>query len=231
MAGTKATQHDEPSRAPAGDAQQSQLADLELLGGRVCLDFVNSVDPRVGDQRRDYLTSYTDLVRWSAYAHLLTEEDAAGLLRVAERSPREAAAVFERAILLREALYRIFTAHPADSVPSDVDLDTVRTAYVRTLARGYLAPTPEGYRWRWPEATAEPLALERMLWPLAESAVELLTSPESRRVKVCPGLGDCGWLFLDTSKSGRRRWCSMESCGSRSKMRRYYARTRTRSKA
>ena len=67
-----------------------------------------------------------------------------------------------------------------------------------------------------------------MLWPIVTSAVELLTSPEARRVKVCPGLGDCGWLFLDTSKSGRRRWCSMEGCGSRSKMRRYYARTHAR---
>jgi predicted RNA-binding Zn ribbon-like protein len=53
----------------------------------------------------------------------------------------------------------------------------------------------------------------------------LLTAPELQRVRACPGLGDCGWLFLDTSKSGRRRWCSMEGCGSRAKMRRYYART------
>jgi len=70
--------------------------------------------------------------------------------------------------------------------------------------------------------------LDQMLWPIVRSAVDLLTSREARRVKVCPGLDDCGWLFLDTSKSGRRRWCSMDSCGSRSKMRRYYARTRAR---
>jgi predicted RNA-binding Zn ribbon-like protein len=47
------------------------------------------------------------------------------------------------------------------------------------------------------------------------------------RVRVCPGR-DCGWLFLDAS--GRRRWCSMTTCGSREKMRRMYARRSTRSR-
>lgn len=93
------------------------------------------------------------------------------------------------------------------------------------IAQSRLVRATEGYRWRWPEGTQ---ALEQLLWPIICSAIDLLTSPEVRRVKVCPGLGDCGWLFLDTSKSGRRRWCSMESCGSRSKMRRYYARTHAR---
>ncbi|MGH3132366.1 MAG: CGNR zinc finger domain-containing protein [Gaiellaceae bacterium] len=46
------------------------------------------------------------------------------------------------------------------------------------------------------------------------------------RVKECPGAGDCGWLFYDTSRNGTRRWCSMEGCGSRVKMRRQYARRR-----
>lgn len=203
------------------------FAPLELIGGRVCLDFVNSVDPRAGDHQRDYLTSYADLARWSEYAHVLREGQAAGLLLAAARHQDEAAAVFERAITLRETLYRVFTASASGAAPSSSDLTMLRTAYGETIARSQLVPTPnqDGYRWSWPDGT---LALDQMLWPITWSAVELLTSPELRRVKICPGLGDCGWLFLDTSKSGRRRWCSMESCGSRSKMRRYYARTRAR---
>jgi predicted RNA-binding Zn ribbon-like protein len=62
------------------------------------------------------------------------------------------------------------------------------------------------------------------LWLIAQSAVELLTEGELRRIKQCPGAGDCGWLFYDTSRNGTRRWCSMEGCGSRVKMRRQYAR-------
>lgn len=204
-----------------------QLAALELLGGRVCLDFVNSVDPRVGDQPHDYLATYADLVQWSGHARVLSEGRIAELLRAAALHPGEAAAVFARAIALRETLYRVFTAVATRLAPDLADLDAVHTAYVETMAQARLVPIGEGYSWCWPEQTQ---ALDQMLWPIICSAVELLTSPEARRVKVCPGLGDCGWLFLDTSKSGRRRWCSMDSCGSRSKMRRYYARTRTRSR-
>jgi predicted RNA-binding Zn ribbon-like protein len=61
--------------------------------------------------------------------------------------------------------------------------------------------------------------------------VALLTGPELGRVKQCPGpLGDCGWLFLDTSKNRSRRWCSMEGCGSEAKMRRRHERVRAEAK-
>ncbi|WP_198925374.1 CGNR zinc finger domain-containing protein [Dictyobacter vulcani] len=45
-------------------------------------------------------------------------------------------------------------------------------------------------------------------------------------MKECPGNKGCGWLFLDTSKNGRRQWCSMQGCGSRAKRRRQYGRQR-----
>jgi predicted RNA-binding Zn ribbon-like protein len=228
MEGSGGEQRGEPLGRPNG---ADTLATLELLGGWLCLDFVNSVDPRVGDRRRDYLGSYADLARWSGHAHVLMEDQVAALLRAAARHPREADAVFVRAIALRETLYRVFTALAERLPPASADLDAVRAAYIETMAHARLLPETEGaaeaesYTWRWPEGTQAP---DQMLWPIVTSAVELLTSPEARRVKVCPGLGDCGWLFLDTSKSGRRRWCSMEGCGSRSKMRRYYARTHAR---
>ena len=71
-----------------------------------------------------------------------------------------------------------------------------------------------GYRWE----SADPL------WPLIYSALDLLTT-SLERVRLCES-HDCGWLFLDTSRNGRRRWCSMQGCGSREKMRRYRARDR-----
>ena len=69
-----------------------------------------------------------------------------------------------------------------------------------------------------------PHELGRPLWLVAESAADLLTDGTLGRIKECPGAGDCGWLFYDTSRNGRRRWCGMEGCGSRVKMRRHYAR-------
>lgn len=66
-----------------------------------------------------------------------------------------------------------------------------------------------------------------MVWPIAVSAVELALSEHLGRVRRCPGDdGRCGWLFVDLSKSGTRRWCSMRTCGSRLKSRRQVERLR-----
>ena len=59
---------------------------------------------------------------------------------------------------------------------------------------------------------------------LAVAALDLLRSDRLERLKACE---DCPWLFLDTSRNHSRRWCSMDDCGSRSKMRRYRARRAT----
>ena len=222
MTETERERHDDPP----GNA--GQIAALELLGGLICLDFVNTVDPRVGASRRDYLTDYANLVRWSGHAHLLSGDQQVVLLRAADQHPHEAAAVFSRAVALRETLYRVFSAAADRLAPASADLDAIHAAYTDAMTQARLVSESGGFLWRWP---AESDAIDQMLWPIIRSAVELLTAPELRRVKVCPGLGDCGWLFLDTSKGGQRRWCSMESCGSRSKMRRYYARTHPRSQA
>jgi predicted RNA-binding Zn ribbon-like protein len=67
--------------------------------------------------------------------------------------------------------------------------------------------------------------LDRMLWPVARSAADTLTSGDLKRVRRCARQG-CDWLFVDTSKNRSRRWCSMSMCGSRVKAGRYYRRVK-----
>ncbi|HEX6938971.1 MAG TPA: CGNR zinc finger domain-containing protein [Longimicrobiales bacterium] len=71
-------------------------------------------------------------------------------------------------------------------------------------------------RWAWRGAGEE---LEFPLWPVIRSAADLLASGDSRRIRVCAG-PDCGWLFVDRSRNGMRRWCDMKLCGTREKARR-----------
>src|ERR1043166_7206880 len=99
-----------------GARHDDPVASLNLLGGRPSLDFVNTVDPRVGPKARDFLRSYDDLARWAAYAGIVGAADAARLRRGARRRAREARTLFARSIALREALFRIFThaERPAD---------------------------------------------------------------------------------------------------------------------
>lgn len=193
-----------------------------LLGERLCLNFANTVEsPRHNPE--EFLHDYDDLVRWGRHAGILTESSVTHLLAEAARRPEEAAAAFARALALRSAITHTFRAIARAASPAANDLDHLRLTYAGAITHAQFAPAETSLSWSWDEDAA----LDGPLWPLAHSAVTLLTNGDLTRVKECPGANDCGWLFYDTSKNGSRRWCSMEGCGSRVKMRRLYARYRT----
>ncbi|MGH9751659.1 MAG: CGNR zinc finger domain-containing protein, partial [Blastocatellia bacterium] len=75
----------------------------------------------------------------------------------------------------------------------------------------------ENFVWEWTDTKN---ALDQMLWRIADSAAEMLTTDDLTRLRECPG-EDCGWLFLDTSKNSRRQWCDMQTCGNLAKVRRF----------
>ena len=203
--------------------EATSAATVGLLGGELCLDFANTVEPRHGDDRRDYLAAYPDLVRWAEHAGALKEEEAQRLLRVAEARSSEAASTFERAVALRETIYRVFSAVAYGEQPQASDLEALTAAHLEALAHYCIVHTAEGFGWK----LAEGDELGSPIWQVSLSATRLLTSGELDRVKACPtGEGGCAWLFYDESKNKSRRWCSMEGCGSRAKMRRMYARRR-----
>lgn len=195
---------------------------LNQRGGRLCLDLANTMDPRLGEHPRENLITYSDLVAWERRAGLVTEKGERDLLERAQQQPEEALAALERARGLREAIYRVFSATAAGKLPAAADVAALRAAYTEGVSRARLIKRDGEFAWDW----AEDRSLDRFIGPVAYDAVDLLTSPVLPRVKECPGAGDCGWLFLDTSKNCSRRWCSMETCGSRAKMRRHYAKKR-----
>ncbi|MFD8968211.1 CGNR zinc finger domain-containing protein [Streptomyces sp. NPDC059568] len=191
-----------------------------LLGERLCLHFVNTVEGPASGDPVDFLSGYADLVRWSWHADAITEAESGRLLDEAGTRPGEAAEVYGRALALRAACDEVFRAVARSVAPGERDLGRIRTEYLAALAHARLCPADGGgFEW---SRSVESDDLGRVLWPVARSAVELLTGADFRRLKECPGAGDCGWLFYDTSRNGTRRWCSMEGCGSRVKMRRHY---------
>ncbi len=197
--------------------------DPNLIGGRECLDFANTVGGNRHIYQREYLNSYADLIAWSRLAGLVTDSEAQHLMAKATRRPAEAAQAFEQAILLREAIYRIFSAIAAEGLPEAADLAILNSALAEALTRLQITSTGDGFTWTWRK---EPKALDPMLWPLARSAGELLTSAELHQVSECAG-DTCSWLFIDTSRNYSRRWCDMKDCGNRAKARRHYERSRS----
>ena len=194
-----------------------------LIGGALCLDFVNTVDPRHAPDRREYLDSYPALVEWVRYAGDIDGAAGESLLKAAARDPGQAQRVLQRAIALREALYPIFARAINRQQPAREDLDTLHVELTSAMTHIRVRWTPTGFTWGWDDRAHE---LDRVLWPVTQSAAELLVHGPLGRVRECPGDGNCGWLFLDLSKNANRRWCEMRTCGNRAKARRYLARTR-----
>ena len=102
------------------------------------------------------------------------------------------------------------------------DLEQITDIAIQTLTNRRLAPTEDGYRWEWESYSKN--RLDSILWPIAQSATELLTSSQLRTVRMCEA-PTCAWLFLDQSRNRSRRWCDMKVCGNRQKARRHYQRT------
>jgi predicted RNA-binding Zn ribbon-like protein len=195
-----------------------------LLGERLCLHFANTIEDPSSDYPQDFLHGYADLVRWSWHAQALDEGPASELRELAEADPDEARVVFERALGLRAAIDGVFRTIARGKEPARDDLQTIQDEYLDAVRVASLVRVDDHFGWSWKSERD----LRRVLWPVVESAVEVLTQGDLTRVNECPGTNDCGWLFYDTSRNRTRRWCSMEGCGSRAKMRRYYARSRHR---
>ncbi|MBV9280280.1 MAG: CGNR zinc finger domain-containing protein [Chloroflexi bacterium] len=173
----------------------------------------------------ELLSTYDDLVAWGQHAGVLDVDQAAGLLGEAAARPGAAAAVYAWAISFRESLYQLFRDVLAGRPPTARDLDTLNVALVTAMTEARVLRTPGGFSWTWAERG---LSLDRVLWPVARSAADLLTSPTLSRVGQCAGESGCGSLFLDTTKNRSRRWCAMRDCGNRAKARRSSERRRSR---
>jgi predicted RNA-binding Zn ribbon-like protein len=188
----------------------------------LALDFINTNDWHASEKPIERLKDYADLAAWAERVGLATRKDAEQLRRHADSHPVEAQAVLERARNLREALYRLFTAHIEDRPTDPADIGLVNAELPAALAHSRLQPSEGGYVISWPP---EPRALDRLLWPIAFSGADLLTNPDLlSRVGQCADDRGCGWLFLDLTKNRSRRWCSMRGCGNRAKAQRHYHR-------
>ena len=212
----------------------SSAAEMRLIGGRLCLDFVNTVDGRKNDSARrrsqsvnslvlgDKLRDYSDLVAWSQHSGIVTATEAGRLNQESKRKAAEARAVFDRAIELREALHRIFKATVTGRMPQSVDLETVNDELLKARNHERLISTEKGFKWEWIGREA---SLDRMLWSIAHSGAEFLIKGDLSRLRECGGK-ECGWLFEDTSRNRSRQWCHMQDCGNLAKVRRFRTRLR-----
>jgi predicted RNA-binding Zn ribbon-like protein len=149
---------------------------------------------------------------------------ASRLAAASQGAPREAAAALGRARKVREALHDVCVALLGKRTAPAAALAEIEAAWKRAAVRvrmaarkGSLVLDPDA------EESGLDLPLDRVVF----AAVELFGELDMERTRVCRG-HDCGWLFIDSSKGGRRVWCDMATCGNTAKSRRFVRSRRRR---
>lgn len=199
------------------------VAGLRLIGGHPALDLVNTVSARRGRIGSDYLATYDDLLLWASRQGVLAEAEASTLRAMAQAGPASSGVALERLRSLREGIWRIWVSKSGGAAADLADLGLLTDEVAAAQQVRSLAWTGDGCGWHWTEAAGFDAVTARV----AVAAAELLVGQHLHRVRECGGR-NCGWLFLDTTRNGTRRWCSSEECGSLARVTRFRANRKTR---
>lgn len=203
-----------PSPQPAFDP----LSPFKYVGGDPSVDFVDTADWTTRGPEVDRFTSYARVVEWAAGAEVLSPGASRRLSKLAAADPRRAESVRRDAVALRLALRRLFVALAANGNATPRALRELNDRWLLRATRELAVLPATGARalaLGWPRLGD---TLDSVLWPVIWHAAQLVASPDRARLRECDGV-DCGWLFVDRSRNGLRRWCEMEVCGTREKTR------------
>ena len=199
---------------------------FRLVGGHPVLDLVNTVAPRAaGVEPSEALNDVTDLLIWARRVELVDPAESNGVARAWRATPATGPQALRATIEIREASYAVLAGRlgVARAPSADAALERLTLHWSAAAARCRLGPDDNAAA-RLVVGTLPALVIPDRL---AHAAIELLTRADLERMRVCPTEdGGCGWLFLDHSRNGSRRWCAMEDCGSQAKSRRLTERRR-----
>jgi predicted RNA-binding Zn ribbon-like protein len=210
--------------------------EFRIVGGHPALDLVNTVSPRLhgADTGHDYLTSPAELLAWTRRIELIDLRDYSAVEGTWRTAPELAAKALGATLEIREATYDVLAPRAADAI---VAKDGVKrsqgSAFERLMlrwsaaaARSMLVPH-DGRSHGVAELVVGTSPAQLIPDRLVVAAVELVRTVDLRQLKACPvDDGGCGRLFLDHSRNGSRRWCAMEDCGTRAKIRKLGERRR-----
>lgn len=208
------------------------VAELPLVGGHPALDLVNTLErgtPTPGTRPRDHLADPPALLRWVRRVGLVDDAEAAAVAEDWGRDPGSGDAALAAVRDVREALHTVLLAATgtgsADPGMVAAALERLHGRWAGAVARSQLGLEPEGR----PAVRLTVGGAPAQLVPdrAADVAMDVLRGADLARLRRCPPeAGGCGWLFLDQSRNGSRRWCRMADCGSTVKARRLTERRR-----
>ena len=192
---------------PATSPGRPRSMQFRLGDRRPCIAFTATLGDRGASQPLERVPDPETLARWCVEGRFLPAP------------PKISAQELTSMRLLREAIYRAACAVRQSRKPLPEDGATINA----WSARGALGPelTPDGRSADWKNERK----LSPVLGTIARDAIDMLTSTSSLRIKLCAD-PSCRALFVDESRPGKRRWCSMNFCGNRAKSRTFARRHR-----
>jgi predicted RNA-binding Zn ribbon-like protein len=191
----------------------------QFFGGRVCLDFANTIDWRTSDEPQELLPDYAALLSWSKACGTLPAGTIKKLQNLSAARAAAAAIVIQDAHRLRSDI--LVTAERLLN-GSHLPLTKINRWLSKVPAQPRLVKRGSAYAHLIPGNM-----LEEPLWPILWSLTALLTSDDAIRVGCCEAHG-CGWFFVDESPNRSRVWCSNDACGNRVRAQRAYAKRRSK---
>jgi predicted RNA-binding Zn ribbon-like protein len=184
---------------------------VALVGGRLAVDFANAPS-YPGAPYHDL--SWEEFVTFLEASRIVTAERGTHLLTLSQTDPHAAHSVLTLAVRLRDALRRVFTAMVNDQpIPAEW---AEPINQVLRVTEGHDELVQEDGVWRLAFIAREG-GLDWLLAAIARSAAEILLEGPNVQLRMCANPG-CGLFFCDSSRTHRRRWCSMAICGNRNKV-------------
>lgn len=185
----------------------SSSRSLALIGGRLSIDFANELGPS-----SDF--SWEELLRFLLITHIISSERSAQLLALPQNDPQSAGALLGKAQQLHASLHETFGALLRKEAVHRDWVEPINE--VLRITEGHDELLQQGGPWSL-EFVARENGLDWLLAAIARSAAEIIAEGPSVRLRICSN-PSCGLFFYDTSRTRRRRWCSMSRCGNRHKV-------------
>lgn len=183
------------------------LKKISLDGGVLCLDFINTVSDYTEHEPLNYITNEQEWLTWLKRVKLI-EEDFCGF-------EKDSFSIY-KIMSVRETLYKLFASYVREKVIEKKILSQFNKDFgwmnnhLKFISTGKEIKEVLDYN---------KLSANDYLLPIIRSAKDVLTSKLLKNIKECP---NCGWIFLDKTKSNTRRWCNMKACGNKIKTQKYY---------
>jgi predicted RNA-binding Zn ribbon-like protein len=190
------------------------VATIRLVGEHPALDLLNTVDTDRPNAEQDVLRSFKDDATWAVRLGLLSAPEGQHLIDLGQREPAAAERAHVALVQFREVFRAIIRNDVEGGKPPRSAATHFERTVVAALASRRFSLAEHSLGWTWAADD-----IDAVQHRIAFSAAELLTDTRRQRIRECAG-PDCEWYFLDTSRSGNRRWCSDAGCGTADRVRR-----------